>query len=377
MEDLVIEKVDPMEDMTNPQRERMEDLEDLVIEKVDMTNPQRERMEDLEDLVIEKVEPMENEKVDAMEDEKVDEMVVPSDEMEDLRKIYQAAMKEDWDAMKKIFKNNAKLVLYPMTVDSDTPFHIAAYSGRKELLQYLCDQLKPSNSILKALSQKNNHGNNTFHEVATTNIVEAADFLVRKLREAHHDESDDLINDLLEDRNKLGETPLYMAATLGHTKMAKFLAKFVDDISRHFQRYDGVSILHLAVLGQHFDTAIWLLRKDKNLATDMRKENVTTSMGKENEGLTCLQLLAKMPSSFRSSSHMHKLKKFLYFCLPDYMEDVDDDHHHDEAQTSSSQMRDLERGQSSNSLPKSKKRSSGSMYTINNCSYHSLITCVI
>ena len=208
-------------------------------------------------MVIEKVDPMEDEKVDAMEDEKVDEMVVPSDEMEDLRKtyqavIYQAVMKEDWDAMKDIFRNNAKLVLCPMSVDSDTPFHIAAYSGRKELLQYLCEKLKPSNSIVKALSQKNNHGNNTFHEVATTNIVEAADFLVRELRKARHDESDDLINNLLKDRNKLGETPLYRAAALGHTKMAKFLAKFVDDISRHFQRDDGVSILHLAVLGQHF-----------------------------------------------------------------------------------------------------------------------------
>jgi hypothetical protein len=57
--------------------------------------------------------------------------------------------------------------------------------------------------------------------------------------------------------------------------------------------------------------------------------------------------------------------------------DVDDDDDDDEAQTTSSQMKDLESGQSSNSRPKSKKRSSGSMYTINNCSYHSLITCVI
>ena len=60
------------------------------------------------------------------------------------------------------------------------------------------------------------------------------------------------------------------------------------------------------------------------------------------------------------------------------MEDVDDDDDDDhEAQTPSSQKRDLESGQSSNSLHRSKKRSSGSKYMINNCSYHSLITCVI
>ena len=200
----------------------------------------------MEDLEIERVKEFE-----VTEDTKTEDTMT-EDQMEDLRReTYQAAMNEDWDAMKTIFKNNAKLVHSPMTVDLDTPFHIAAYSGRKELLQYLCYQLTPSISIFEALSQKNNHGNNTFHEVATTNIVEPADFLVSELREAHHDGLDDL-KDLLEDRNKLGETPLYRAAALGHSKMAKFLAKYVADISPHFRRYDGVSMLHLAVQGQHF-----------------------------------------------------------------------------------------------------------------------------
>ena len=55
------------------------------------------------------------------------------------------------------------------------------------------------------------------------------------------------------------------------------------------------------------DTAIWLLRKDRELA---RK--------KEQNGFTCLHLLAKMPHVFRSYSefsHMGKLKKFLYYCM--------------------------------------------------------------
>ena len=55
------------------------------------------------------------------------------------------------------------------------------------------------------------------------------------------------------------------------------------------------------------DTAIWLLRKDKELA---KRE--------EQNGLTCLHLLAKMPHVFRSYSefsHMGKLKKFLYYCM--------------------------------------------------------------
>ena len=62
------------------------------------------------------------------------------------------------------------------------------------------------------------------------------------------------------------------------------------------------------------DTAIWLLRKDKELA----KEGKVNELGKKKEqnGLTCLHLLAKMSYVFRSypeSSRMGKLKKFLYY----------------------------------------------------------------
>ncbi|XP_030969096.1 uncharacterized protein LOC115989530 isoform X3 [Quercus lobata] len=98
--------------------------------------------------------------------------------------------------------------------------------------------------------------------------------------------------------------------------MAKYLATKVGDLSSHFRRRkDKMSILHIAVIGQHFDAAIWLLRKDRELA---KKE--------EQNGLTCLHLLAKMPHVFRSYSeytYMAKLKKFLYYCLPSQFEDDD------------------------------------------------------
>ena len=55
------------------------------------------------------------------------------------------------------------------------------------------------------------------------------------------------------------------------------------------------------------DTAIWLLREDKKLAEK-----------KQQNGLTCLHLLAKMPHVFRSYSefsHMGIVKKFVYYCM--------------------------------------------------------------
>ncbi|GMY36779.1 isoform 2 of ankyrin repeat-containing protein npr4 [Fagus crenata] len=277
--------------------------------------------------------------------------VDPSKCFRKLKEPYLATLTGEWDAVKSFFEKYPQLVFSPLTEDEDTAFHIAAYSGENEALQHLVCLVPPSR-IFEVLSRKNVRGNNTFHDVATTNNVESAELLVTKLLEAYGQvRGSNLfqLKELLEDRNQEGETPLFMAAARGHTKMAKFLAKKVGNISHHFQRNYGESVLHIAIEGQSFDTGIWLLGKDKQLASRMGKD-----------GLTCLQLLAKMPAAFRSSySHCSRLNHVLYYYLPNQIDDDDDDD--DDAD-----LEDLESGQSSNSFPKSKKHSSGSMYPGNN-----------
>ena len=175
----------------------------------------------------------------------------------DLRVLYMAALKGDWETWKSFFteKENHQHMSASMTINSDSALHIAAYSGKKNVLQHLVDLLPP-NRVLEALSQKNDHGNNTFHEVATTNNVEAAKLLVEKLVEANGKEQ---LQELLDDGNYLGETPVYRAAAHGHTKMAKFLVENVAEDrlqTLHFQRDDRVSILHIAVIGQYFGLSL-------------------------------------------------------------------------------------------------------------------------
>nr|POE63961.1 isoform 2 of ankyrin repeat-containing protein npr4 [Quercus suber] len=167
-----------------------------------------------------------------------------------------------------------------------------------------------SSNLFEALKKKNKHGSNTFHEVATTNEVETARFLVTKLQEVYRQDEDKL-EELLTAKTTRGETPIYRAVAHGQPKMAKYLATKVRDLSCHFEREDQMSILHIAVIGQHFDTALWVLRKGKVPAKEGEFENK-----EEASGLTCLHLLAKMPHVFRSypeSSRMGELKKFLYY----------------------------------------------------------------
>ena len=169
-----------------------------------------------------------------------------------LRKPYLAALGGQWDVMKSFFEENENRaqLCSQMTVEKDTAFHIAAYSEGKGLLQHLVELL-PAYSLFEALNKKNTHGNNTFHEVAATDGVETAEFLVEKLQEVNRPDEGRL-EDLLKAANKLGETPIYRAVAHGQTKMAKYLATKVGDLSTHFRRGDDMSILHIAVIGQRF-----------------------------------------------------------------------------------------------------------------------------
>ena len=91
------------------------------------------------------------------------------------REPYMAALNGAWDTLTSFFtkEENRKLLFVSMTINSDTALHIAAYSGKKNVLQHLVDLLPPDR-VLEALSQKNDQGNSIFHEVATTSKVEAA-----------------------------------------------------------------------------------------------------------------------------------------------------------------------------------------------------------
>nr|KYP50352.1 Ankyrin repeat-containing protein At3g12360 family [Cajanus cajan] len=130
--------------------------------------------------------------------------------------------------------------------------------------------------------------------------------MTKSILEYEEKPGSDQYQPLLEMRNHLGETPVYRAAALGKTDLlAYFLLVCRVDTANHFHRTaDKMSILHTAVIDQFFGTALWLLRRYSDLAYE-----------KEDNGLTTLQLLAKMPSTFKSQTKMGLIKNFLYPCM--------------------------------------------------------------
>ncbi|WRX27285.1 protein of unknown function DUF3447 - like 10 [Theobroma cacao] len=229
---------------------------------------------------------------------------------EHTRMPYESALQDDAPSLKNFYSCRPDDTLFmPITAGKDTVFHIAAYRGSEELLRVLLEMVPPSRKR-DVLKLKNIHGNTILHEVAVSGKVKAADFLVRTLLLPHgsstvHEKDIREREEILADRNNLGETPLYRAAAFGSAKMVMYLAKEIEEVGTlhdHFKRNDGISILHIAVIYQNFDSAIWLLNKDPNLA----------SYKMEKDGKTCLHLLASMPTAFRSTSRKNIFTEFLY-----------------------------------------------------------------
>ncbi|BFG27407.1 hypothetical protein CerSpe_136810 [Prunus speciosa] len=237
--------------------------------------------------------------------------------IEELKLPYDLAMENDWEGMKRYYVDNRQNLNCPMTVDEDTALHIVASCCRsksqgKQLLEFLINLLPPSHDErCKAVRVPNKLGNNVLHEVAMSGNLEAATFLVSNFNKpagkTSNEENSTL--PLLDIRNELGESPLYRAAALGHPDLVQFFADKLEEnpenLRRHFHRNDRMSILHIAVIGQKFRTALWLQSKYPFLATK-----------REGKGLTSLQLLAQMPTAFTPQFQQSRWKMLVYYCLP-------------------------------------------------------------
>ncbi|XP_008371035.1 uncharacterized protein [Malus domestica] len=230
--------------------------------------------------------------------------------IEELKDPYEYVMTENWEGVQDFFEKNPEHLLSKITMDGGTVFHLAASCSSKSQrknLKMVIDILRrnPSDGdVRRALTKKNNAGNNTLHEVSMTGNKEAAMYLVSIA------DKEKCALELLETRNSSGETSLFKAAAYGFTDLVKFYVGKLenydrDNLWKHFHRSDKTSILHIAVVAQHFETALWLVENNPYLGPL-----------KNNKGLTSLQLLAQMPTAFDPHFEKCKWKMLIYYCLP-------------------------------------------------------------
>ncbi|KAK1557401.1 hypothetical protein Q3G72_024091 [Acer saccharum] len=235
-----------------------------------------------------------------------------------MQKPYQAVVVEGkWGSLEDFLDDDeAFSISYPrMTVANDTAFHIAVHSKSEQPLESLLKRVNNFEFIRNVLKTTNAYENTVLHEAAINHNIKAVKLLV---------EGPYVTPEQLLERNMSGQTPLFKAAAFGSTKVVKYLASRANKMitigdnkqqldDKHRINDDGFSILHAAVRGEHFGTALELLKLDPGLA-GLKTKN----------GMTSLHLLTNLRSAFTKKFRDHLWHRLLYFCIPIGDDNYDD-----------------------------------------------------
>ncbi|KAK9935946.1 hypothetical protein M0R45_012818 [Rubus argutus] len=227
---------------------------------------------------------------------------------------YNRFLNQEWSELKLFYEENNFDVFLPHTLFGDSSLHLAVYSGNKDLVKTLLNivykdnpfemEIPDDNPFQSAKKQEdspfklkfllcNTFGNTPLHEAASIGNVEMVELVMQYDRR------------LLKEKNLRDETPFFMAALYGKTKVIQRLVKEVEDIDYHV-RSKTSSMLHEAIRGYYFDTALELVKPRYHIDTDW-KDNF--------DGMTCFQLLANIPSAFKSGQRFSIWEKLIYHCL--------------------------------------------------------------
>ncbi|XP_041028343.1 protein ACCELERATED CELL DEATH 6-like [Juglans microcarpa x Juglans regia] len=224
-----------------------------------------------------------------------DQKQVAATDQELNAELYKALLNDDGKEVKRLCETLPDRAMHILTIHKDTVLHKATYSKQECLALDLLQALRPDQDDLENMTRQNNSGNTILHEAATLDKAQVAKMMLEKAP------------DLLKMKNDLGETALFRAARYGKTECFKFLAGKISETNEEEEiftkRKDMTTILHTAILSQHFDLALQIAREFKHLIKE-----------KDEAGMTALQHLSCNPSAFetlRKRGFLHRFSKFV------------------------------------------------------------------
>ncbi|XP_038887507.1 uncharacterized protein LOC120077630 isoform X2 [Benincasa hispida] len=212
--------------------------------------------------------------------------------------LYRNVKRRNWERVIAKCEEEIEALYLWLTEAMDTILHLAVYDNNFDvvdrLVRLICRSQKEE--ILKL---KNERKNTPLHVAAAIGCVRMCQVIGSVNKE------------LVDERNKDGETPLFLAALHGHKKpfycLYDFCSMDPDRAAANCRRNNGDTILHHVLRTEQFDVAFQLISMINEAATWVDKE-----------GYTPLHVLATKPSAFKSGTYMRLWQRILYHFIQVY-----------------------------------------------------------
>ncbi|XP_068636206.1 uncharacterized protein [Aristolochia californica] len=225
------------------------------------------------------------------------------------RRIFRAAKSGIWTTLIDEFLEDKSILKKKITSSDDTALHILVIEGYKKEVQSLIEGLPDGEHKEEIMMMKNKRGDTPLHLAAFQGDRDLCGLLLG--------EDESFVQKAFGARNEDGETPLFLAAL--HGKRDAFLVlyhklnekvKEEQSISKYHSRNGGNTILHVAIMGEHFDLALQIIKI-------YRKEQAKWRNGLANrnneKGETPLHILAECSHAFRSGYHLGMVDNIIYY----------------------------------------------------------------
>ena len=158
--------------------------------------------------------------------------------------LFQSAIKGEWNEVLKMCEKNWLLQTL-ITKLGDTVLHLAAYNNLEDIFEQLLKPV-PSGSHLatSTLRKKNKIGNTPLHIAASVGSVRMCYSIIKKTKSTT----------LLSVRNNDDLTPLFSAALHGHKEAFIYFHSICtpEEGYKYSKRKDGETILHCAIAEEYF-----------------------------------------------------------------------------------------------------------------------------
>ncbi|XP_034690191.1 uncharacterized protein LOC117917860 isoform X2 [Vitis riparia] len=213
---------------------------------------------------------------------------------EHVRKVlFENAMQGKWKAVVNMYRRWPWLAKEKINRGGNTALHMAVSDRQERFVEQLVEVILLRSGMPEVVLQiKNKKGNTPLHLAASLGNVSMCKCIPSQ--------RPGLVGVL----NDEGETPLFLAAR--HGKMDAFFCLLSSDTEKYVDTRNkkGETVLHCAINRGHFKLASLILEQHPNVFNTFTEK-----------GATPLHVLANKPGAFRSGTYLSLLDKLIYHCV--------------------------------------------------------------